>query len=378
MKFRNIKITTFCLFFLLFAAQLLFSQEISTKNGVKHIHNKKPKWGDEPEVKLLLLQQYGELDPDDEKYMMNDIMDVIQDKDKNVYILEMKNNRIKIFNHKGKYLKTIGRGGQGPGEFQWPNILNFDLNEDIYVFEPLSRMLKIINKNGKEKTRFIAGKGTDFRDLRILESGQIVASLAGFTTRALIKKEDFPLFNIFDIKGNLIKTFGEAGFFKIHEIKGKISYEIGGGIEFEISDNNTILYTELGNNIIGKLDLNGETIYTADRPLKYQVKRMNVNPVHSRLKVSTGIGVDQMGNIWVSTITKYPIPKSRSRFENFEFGRTKIRPEYAQFEVFSNDGIYLGYIPVPISSFKWRIIDDRLLMIDEYMTTVYEYKIVYN
>ena len=182
-----------------------------------------------------------------------------------------------------------------------------------------------------------------------------------------------------EITNQATVTFEDAEGNKYGPVTSNIvTTKISGEVEFDISRDNNLVFTELGNNKIGKIDLDGNVEYYADRPLNYQVKKITDNPVGgTRYSVSTGIGVDFRGNVWISTITKHPIPKGKSRFANWEFGRIKIRPEYAQFEVFDNNGILLAYIPVPQASFKWRIMKDRLLMVNEYMTEVYEYKIAY-
>ena len=52
--------------------------------------------------------------------------DVAVDKAGNIYILDSGNARIQKFGPDGKYLATIGRKGQGPGEFILPDGLDID------------------------------------------------------------------------------------------------------------------------------------------------------------------------------------------------------------------------------------------------------------
>jgi len=51
----------------------------------------------------------------------------------NVYICDAKANNIKKFDAQGKYLLSIGRPGQGPGEFQNVWHPRFDKDENLYV-----------------------------------------------------------------------------------------------------------------------------------------------------------------------------------------------------------------------------------------------------
>ncbi len=46
----------------------VYAQKVEFKDGIKNIHNEKPKWGDNPKVKLEFVRQIGELEGDDENY----------------------------------------------------------------------------------------------------------------------------------------------------------------------------------------------------------------------------------------------------------------------------------------------------------------------
>ena len=50
------------------------------------------------------------------------IVIVVADGDDNIYINELFEGTIRKFNKNGEYLLTIGRKGQGPGEFNSPGL----------------------------------------------------------------------------------------------------------------------------------------------------------------------------------------------------------------------------------------------------------------
>ena len=54
------------------------------------------------------------------------ISDVVVDEAGSLYVLDRRNDHVKVFDASGKYLRTIGRRGQGPGEFEGP--LNLSLS----------------------------------------------------------------------------------------------------------------------------------------------------------------------------------------------------------------------------------------------------------
>jgi len=109
------------------------AQKIETVNGVRVVHNEKAgKWGANPEVKLELVRTIGGLDAE-ENSSFNNPNDIVRDSVGNLYILDTDNNRIQKLNSEGKFIKTIGRKGQGPGEFQAARSMDIDKLE---IFSP--------------------------------------------------------------------------------------------------------------------------------------------------------------------------------------------------------------------------------------------------
>ena len=53
-------------------------------------------------------------------YYFEVISDIKADENGNIYVVDSRANSVKVFDREGKYLKDIGRQGQGPGEFMAP------------------------------------------------------------------------------------------------------------------------------------------------------------------------------------------------------------------------------------------------------------------
>jgi hypothetical protein len=101
-------------------------QNIQTVKGVRVIHNEKGgKWGANPEIQLELVRTIGRLDAE-ENLSFSEPNDIVQDSSGNLYILGSGNNRIQELDSEGKFIKTIGRKGQGPGEFQAVSSMDID------------------------------------------------------------------------------------------------------------------------------------------------------------------------------------------------------------------------------------------------------------
>lgn len=118
---------------------------IEFQDGVKVIKNPgEPLYG---EITLELEEDLSIGKEEDENYMFYRTWRMAEDKQGNIYVLDAGNTRIQVFDREGQYLRTIGRKGQGPGEFQSPqDVFVNDLNGEIYV--PDFRSIVVFASNG--------------------------------------------------------------------------------------------------------------------------------------------------------------------------------------------------------------------------------------
>jgi hypothetical protein len=82
----------------------------------------------------------------DEDYLFYNIWDIEVDRHDNIYVLDAGSCRIQKYDRRGKFVQTIGRQGQGPGEFERPVHIFFDVEDNIYILG-LSK-IHILNKDG--------------------------------------------------------------------------------------------------------------------------------------------------------------------------------------------------------------------------------------
>ena len=89
----------------------------------------------------------------DDKSLPEDVFfegpaDICLDNKNDIYICDYKANNIKVLDSSGKFTKTIGRQGQGPGEFQWP--FNIAIYKDrLVVWELTNRRISVLNPGGE-------------------------------------------------------------------------------------------------------------------------------------------------------------------------------------------------------------------------------------
>jgi hypothetical protein len=122
--------------------------KIETENGVKVIKN--PAESLYGEIKLELEEDLSIGNEEDENYLFYRAGDIQVDTDGNIYVLDSGNHRLQVFDKDGKYLRTIGKRGQGPGEFNAPSSLQLDDETgNIFVKDNMLRKIIIFEKQGK-------------------------------------------------------------------------------------------------------------------------------------------------------------------------------------------------------------------------------------
>ena len=139
MQKRNIILFgAFVLFFCFYewGSPQKWAGSIETKDGVKIINNpNQPMYGD---ARYNLEEVWVLGKEKDENDLFASVYDVQVDAQGNLYVSDIKDRRIKKFSAEGKYLRDIGRMGQGPGEFQGArNLAVEDSSGDIYLADLL-------------------------------------------------------------------------------------------------------------------------------------------------------------------------------------------------------------------------------------------------
>ncbi len=123
--------------------------EIKTIDGVKVVHNFEP----DPEesfkpIEFIVDLSIGE-EEGDENYMFSRPRDIDADTQGNIYVLDSEEQAIKKYDAQGKHTKNIGRGGEGPGEFQAPSYLCISEQGNIFVADWMTRKIHEFNPDGE-------------------------------------------------------------------------------------------------------------------------------------------------------------------------------------------------------------------------------------
>lgn len=362
------------------------AQKVETVNGVRIIHNEKEgKWGNNPEIKLELIRTIGGLDAEDENLAFNAPYDIVLDATGNMYILDTGNKRIQKLNPEGKFIKTIGRQGQGPGEFQSPHSLDIDKEDNIYVHDPRAMRIQVLTSDGKMK-RLI--KFTKFSEGQIrLTRSELIVMGGRIGLRDLMQNKKPKLLEIVNQDGNIKKRFGEMRDYKDLNVNSRAN-----NFYLDSDADGNIYISFIYQNRIEKYSHDGMRLWNADRILNYGTKVIDKGFIHRDAKstsfqapkmnkVSSGISVDGRGRIWVITLNRQMSLKEMGYVTSSGGVSKTIEPgieeiDAYKLEVFDSGGILLGEIPLDHQAHGVRIYGNYLFIWERNFTKYYQYEIV--
>jgi hypothetical protein len=123
----------------------------------------------------------GEKDPGSE--LLNRPFEVRVTEDGFVYVLDWGDTCIRIFDAKGKFVRQVGRKGQGPGDFDTPCWFDIDLQGGIFVLDGRNMRVSRFDRDGKFLGSFRLEKFAD--PIRLDRSGRIFCGEKSRGTEAL-------------------------------------------------------------------------------------------------------------------------------------------------------------------------------------------------
>ncbi|MFC1529604.1 NHL repeat-containing protein [Gemmatimonadota bacterium] len=174
------------------------------------------------------LLSIGDLDPD-EDYLFSWVEDVTTDPDGNIYVCDSREHRIQVFDPEGRYLRTIGREGRGPGEIMRPKAVGIGPDGRLYVQDDLNYRISIFQPGGRFVDSFHYD-GFMGEHLSFDGKGNI---LLHRWTRSDDQEGDLPVVSAYSGRGRLTGEFGERTVELQQGIDGRPKFASNGFEQFE-------------------------------------------------------------------------------------------------------------------------------------------------
>jgi hypothetical protein len=179
---------------------------IEEVDGVTVVKNpKEPMYGKEVfslEEELSIGEAEGR-----KEYMFSEIGTLAVDDEERIYISDWKETHIKAFDKDGAYLMTIGRKGQGPGEFERISGMQFTHQKELLVFDMNMRRLSFFTADGKLIETLSISELRPFKLNVNSRRNLIIQSVA----LDLLTNQSISELKIYDPKLSLLKTITTSG-----------------------------------------------------------------------------------------------------------------------------------------------------------------------
>lgn len=325
--------------------------KIEYQGEVKVIKNPEaPVYG---EILLVLEEELSIGREDDENYLFYDPRNICVDDQGNLYILERGNHRIQKFDKDGNYLQTIGKKGQGPGEFERPYSFVLDRNNNIYIsdrrkihfFNSAGEFVKTIPLSDQVNNFFISHEGNIF--------GLMTQRIEKERTRLIVKMnpEGKILKNIIQLaevdqvmrkSGNVTSTFS-------------ITHSYNYSLYFAFSPNNRIYYGDSSEYSFSRINLEGN--------VEMVIKKEESSPLISHKEKDKILGeFSELIKEWPAGVVEEAVqfPAHRPFFDRILIDDKeriyikKVKPVLdetgnVEFDIFSRDGYYLYKTMLPFT-----------------------------
>jgi hypothetical protein len=140
----------------------------------------------------------------DENYMFGSQVFVNTDDEGNIYVTDWDRKTVRKYDSNGNFLQSIGRLGQGPGEFQDISEVRFDIEGNIYLNDLKIQRISFLSKEGN----YLKGIKFPiiFERVVINSKGFYIAMSADNVELGKSKKWDY-VYGLFDENFNLMAEF---------------------------------------------------------------------------------------------------------------------------------------------------------------------------
>ena len=338
------------------ADESTWQAEVAEENGVTTIINPgTPKYGD---ITLDLEEELSIGNEEENNYMFYGAYRMAVDVQGNIYVLDSGNFRIKKFDSSGKYLQTIGKKGQGPGEFERMYSFFRDAENNIYV-SGRRRIQKFDNKGQFEKSITLRSFITDFW---VSSDNYIYGINSGTTDEG--KKQSVVKLNF---EGEEIERLAQFEDVKPVSKKGEggsissfgVSHGYNNRLYLAPAINNQLIYGYSSDYSLFKLNEEGfpDLIFRKDIPSQ-SISKQEKDKITKEIIDS----ISERGQKWPEGVIEEAcqFPAHRPFFSGFatdDKGRIYVRKimsaldetETVEFDIFSSDGYYLYKTVLPFS-----------------------------
>ncbi|MEW6456452.1 MAG: 6-bladed beta-propeller [Acidobacteriota bacterium] len=300
-------------------------------------------------IQIKKLFEFGS-DEGDDNYIFHDPHHLDVDSIGNIYVLDTGNARIQKFSPAGKYIATIGKKGEGPGEFsQFIFTFYIDNRDIIWVVDRANFRISKFKSSGE----YLGSLPIKFDALKILVNSK------GDIMLKIMDRTRTNLFVILNSKGKSLKKFGKVQTFDNPYIFVQMNYG-----QVTLNQHDQIFHSFSSPYVIQIYGANGDLLneFTRELPYKVSIPTVDTSKGYAQFKnykwVSFAISVDSHGYI-LNLFSNKP--------ENTEIGDA--------IDIFDSSGKLMQTISLDTPTRSMVLKDDKLYTIsfaDFYKVRIFE------
>ena len=315
-----------------------------------------------PELKMRIVfmeeLSIGEVEGN-ENYMFGSGIAFNTDQEGNFYVTDRDNHRIQKYDPEGKYLITIGREGQGPGEFQSLSVARFDKDNNLYIRDSRNNRISFFDKYGKFLRQMSMQEIPE--NLYINSKNLFIGMKSSQSQEGNIQKI-ISIYGLFDDKLNLITELYRD------EIEAPMptGRDISSMAEFlakgfsELAFRPQVIFRMRDDDFIylGYPDKYEINVYSPEGMLMRKITRdYDPIPVSEKDKKSFGESVSESfsssllpEDLKEKALAKVEYPKHKPAYQGFALMENgwlaviveSVADEYTLFDIFDQDGKYIA------------------------------------
>ena len=182
--------------------------------------------------------------------------DIAVDSRGNIYISDSAYSRIQLFDVAGRFVRTVGHKGEGPGEFGLITAITTDASDNLFVADMSSR-IKIFGPGGDYLRTFKHDfPGTGIRSIRTDGQNNLFLSCLDIFDRHVIHK--------YNAKYEHERSFCDSRSVGSDDVDVRIGGTFGGGY-LDLDNDGNVVYTQMTPYEIRKFSPDGDLLMRVQR-----------------------------------------------------------------------------------------------------------------
>ena len=134
-------------------AEEAYPYQVDVIDGVRTLTNPESPWKGRIEYAVVEQASIG-VEAGEDAYMLNRPFDIKVDAEGRIYVLDWGDTNIRVYDPEGIHLRTIGRKGQGPGEFDTPCYIDIGADGHLYLMDGRNQRVTVFTAEGEHVRDF--------------------------------------------------------------------------------------------------------------------------------------------------------------------------------------------------------------------------------